>query len=462
MSSNNRVVKFKRRKTLNIGIVVFLIMFVYIAINVYIYFTKEHISIYEVQEGSTAEDNLITGLILRDETIVYSDKAGYIYYFQKEGSRVAKNASVFSVDDSNQILDIITSNESPSTLSKQDRAEINYEIQKFQKSFSDDNFAAVYDFKEDAQSTVLDLMNISMIEQGRTIQEETGYTYSYDIYQSNTSGIISYYIDSYESVTADTISSSMFQLENYERTSLRTADMITLNSPVFKIVTSEQWSIVLPLTPDQYQKLIDKDQVKFIILKDDYETTAKLTLFQKGSESYAKLTMDKHLSSYLGDRYLDIKLDFGTVEGLKIPLTSIIEKEFYLVPLSYFTKGANSDSSGLTIEDFDENTGAVSYVFVPTDIYYQDDTYGYVDANLFPLGSWIKLSNSSDHYQLTQMSKLTGVYNVNKGYAIFKRIETLYQNEEYSIINKNTPNGLSVYDHIALDGTTAVEEEIIY
>ena len=88
--SDNKVVKFKKRKSINIGVIVFLILFLYIAINVYIYFTKDQLTIYEVHEGSTAVDNRITGLILRNETIVNSEKAGYISYYQKEGARVAK------------------------------------------------------------------------------------------------------------------------------------------------------------------------------------------------------------------------------------------------------------------------------------------------------------------------------------------------------------------------------------
>ena len=43
------------------------------------------------------------------------------------------------------------------------------------------------------------------------------------------------------------------------------------------------------------------------------------------------------------------------------------------------------------------------------------------------------------------------VYNINKGYAVFKRIEKLSGNGEYFTIAKGTDYGLSVYDHIVLD-----------
>ena len=41
-----------------------------------------------------------------------------------------------------------------------------------------------------------------------------------------------------------------------------------------------------------------------------------------------------------------------------------------------------------------------------------------------------------------------GVYNINRGYTVFRRIEILSSNDEYYTIKKGTDYGLSVYDHI--------------
>lgn len=464
MGSNRRVVKFRRRRSLNIGVIIFLILFLYIIINVYLYFTKEHMSIYEVQEGTTVEDNLVTGLILRDEKIITSANAGYISFFYEDSAKIAKNSSVYSVDDSQQILEVITSSDEPFAASKENSARFRFEIDKFQSSYSDSNFKPVYQFKEDAKSTVMDLLNQAMIEKGQKIQDETGLAYSYQVVNSQESGIITYYIDSYETVAEEAITPDMFETDNYERISLRTTDMVPQNSPIYKLITSEDWFIYLPLTKKQYEKLIDKTRVSFTILKDDFKTTADLSLFTKGSDYYAKLSMDKHLTNYLQDRHLNIQLHLDAVEGLKIPLSAIIEKDFYMVPLEYFTVGADSGKNGIIKENFDSETGEVKYTFVAADIYYQDDLYGYIDTRLFQSSSAtrIKSPKGPDSFQLFQTGKLTGVYNVNTGYAVFKRIEILYQNEAYCIVKKNTSYGLSLYDHIALDGSTAVEQAIIY
>lgn len=463
MSKNSRVVKFRKRRTINIGIVIFLILFIYIAINTYIFFTKEHISIYEVQEGYNVEDSRITGLILRDEHLISTDKAGYVYYFQKEGARVAKNTSVYSIDDSTQIMDIITSGDNTITFTEDNNRQFQYLIKKFHNTYSDYNFSYIYDFKVDVESTMFEMLNQTMIEKGHQIQEDTGFAFSYEVFKSNASGIITYYMDNYETVTKDSITKELFNRENYERISLRTSDMISINTPVYKLITSEVWSIVLPLTTEQYEKLLGKERIEFTILKDSFITSAPVHIFHNPLDAtyYAELIMDKHLSNYLEDRFLEVDLHLEAVKGLKIPLSAITTKDFYMVPISYFTTGGDSDKNGLIKEEYDKDTGDVNLIFVPADIYYQDDTYGYVDTNLFVPNTWIR-STEGNRYQLSMTNKLTGVYNVNMGYAVFKRVEILYQNEAYCIVDKNTSYGLSLYDHIALDASTVVEQKIIY
>ena len=58
-------------------------------------------------------------------------------------------------------------------------------------------------------------------------------------------------------------------------------------------------------------------------------------------------------------------------------------------------------------------------------------------------------------------ASLQGVYNINKGYAIFKQIDILYQNEEYAIVRTGTTYGIALYDHIALDGSKIHENDLI-
>ena len=56
---------------------------------------------------------------------------------------------------------------------------------------------------------------------------------------------------------------------------------------------------------------------------------------------------------------------------------------------------------------------------------------------------------------------MTGVYNINKGYAVFKQISIISQNDDYTIVDPKTAYGISLYDHIALNGDSVHENDII-
>jgi hypothetical protein len=51
---------------------------------------------------------------------------------------------------------------------------------------------------------------------------------------------------------------------------------------------------------------------------------------------------------------------------------------------------------------------------------------------------------------------------MNKGYADFKQITIIAQNEEYAIVSSNTKYGLTVYDRIVLDADSVDTDDFIY
>ena len=62
---------------------------------------------------------------------------------------------------------------------------------------------------------------------------------------------------------------------------------------------------------------------------------------------------------------------------------------------------------------------------------------------------------------VSKRATLTGVYNVNNGFADFRQINILSQNDEYSIVSSNTRYGLNVYDYIALNADSVHEDQFI-
>lgn len=190
----------------------------------------------------------------------------------------------------------------------------------------------------------------------------------------------------------------------------------------------------------------------------DYSTTTG-----GDGKTYGVLTFNRFMVKFIDDRYVTFSIQTDTESGLKIPKSAITEKTFFTIPADYLAHGGNDVDEGFYKEVYQD--GKTSIEYVPTDIYYQTDDVFYVDmssAGEWKSGDYVVKPDSSDRYQIGPTATLKGVYNINKGYAVFKQIDVIAENDEYDTIRKNTKYGLNIYDHILLNGSDAKEGEPIY
>lgn len=164
--------------------------------------------------------------------------------------------------------------------------------------------------------------------------------------------------------------------------------------------------------------------------------------------------------TFCTDRFIDVELITEEKKGLKIPQSSIIQKEFFIVPKEYVTQGGKYGYDGVMREIYTED-GKATTEFIETTIYNATETEYYIDDSQLRSGDYIIKPESSDKMPVSSKGTLVGVYNINKGYADFKQIDVLYENEEYAIVKSNTQYGLNVYDYIALDAASVEDNEII-
>ena len=181
---------------MSIGVVVFLILFLYIAIKVGIYLTKEQLTIYEVQEGTTAiDDNRITGLILRQEQLINTSQDGYVTSYQKDCARIAKDTPLFSINNT-LVYPSNTVSNSTNDWTQRDIAQIKHEIKAYTNNYSDNNFGTIYAFQDDIKSTIIDIQNNNLvIENGQASNDATTLN---NAVNSQISGIVTYYKDDFD------------------------------------------------------------------------------------------------------------------------------------------------------------------------------------------------------------------------------------------------------------------------
>ena len=455
-----KVIAYRKPINVNIGMVIFGIIFIYILICVFLYFTSKHIIGYEVKSGSLSVSNVYQGVALREEQTISCNSVGYINYFAREAEHVGVSDLVYTIDESGKIADLIEKSDDNVLLSSDDLNELRNEMINFRHSFHPQDFSSTYEFKYDVKGTALKLSNYNMLSNIDAIVNN-GTAGMVNFCSAPASGVIVYNVDGYEKLDPNTISASTFDEKSYKKKQLIGNELVNTDDAAYKLITSENWSLVIPATPERAEQLLSKGYVEVKFLKNQYTSWAMVSVLNNSDGTYVKLDFTNSMITFATDRYIDIEILSNDEEGLKIPNSAIVEKDFYLIPKEYIVKGGNSSKDGFMRESYGED-GTVTTEFVETTLYSETDTDYYVDTSVLRVGDYICKPDSTDKFPVSKVGTLVGVYNINKGYADFKEITILYANEEYSIVKSNTIYGLSVYDHIVLDASSVDEDDFIY
>lgn len=441
--------------------VIFAVIFIYIIICVFMYFTQKHIEGHQVKMGSLSSNNIYKGIALREEEIVNSLQAGYVNYYAREGERVGVGNLVYTLDESGRLADYLNGESYGNTLTNRDLNELKTEILDFTNTFNPENFSTVYDFKYGVEGTVLKLANANILENVDKINN-SGLSELISYGRAPSTGIVIYSVDGYENLTLEQFTKELFDTKNYEKVQLISNELVEAGQAVYKISKSEDWSIVIQTDKEKEEELLEAEYVKVKFLKNQNTSWGEVSSFtNEEGDTFVKLTFTNSMITFCTDRFIDIELILEEETGLKIPNSAIVEKEFFIVPKDYVTQGGNGSNYGVLRETYTED-GSATTEFVETTIYNETETEYYLDDYVLRIGEYIIKPDSNEKYAISKRGSLTGVYNINKGYADFKQINVLYKNDEYSIVKSNTQYGLSVYDYIVLDASTVTDDEFIY
>ena len=449
----------KNLNNINIGMIFFAVMALYIIISVITYMRKDHIIGYQVNEGSLSTNNIYEAIAIREEKIIASDAAGYVNYFQTEGSRVAVGNLVYTLDESGQLLEYLKSQGSEEvSLSDEDLAELRSQIVNFDSSFDVHDFYTVYDFKISLDGTVQKLANGSILENIQSLNEGSGSIKSINYKNSQDTGIVVYSVDGYEDLRLDAMTADKFDQTQYEKKQLINNNLVKSGDPVYKICTSEDWSVIIQeKDPDKFEEIKKKEEesgyIKVRFIKNQDESYGKVSTFTNSDgDNFVMLTFTNSMITFCRDRFLNIELITEDEKGLKIPNSSIVNKSFFIVPKDYVIK--HNDGNFDVLKDKYDEQGNETSELVNISIYNETTSDYYIDNEVLRAGDILIKPDSNDRYTISKTDSLIGVYNINKGYPDFRQIKILYQNDEYSIVKSNTMYGLNAYDYIVLDSAT--------
>ncbi|MGN0398939.1 MAG: HlyD family efflux transporter periplasmic adaptor subunit [Blautia sp.] len=474
----------KKVITLNIATMIFSALFLYMLITVFLYVTSSHVTSYQVTSGTLAKNPVYTALAIRSEEIVTSDHTGYIRYLAREGMKVRKNGNVYAIGDSQ-----LQTAEIP--LSTDQQKEIQKKSAEFSNSFESSDFYDTYSFKYQLEGIMIpENKTTSAPAEAFENNYEKEETQQYDenglpavegnnsitlgnqtVCTAPSAGLVVYYTDGYEGKTADDLSLDDFNQKSYQKKDLITNDKIESGDSVYKLITSDNWTLMVPISDKIASRLSGRTSVQVKFLADGKSQNGQLSIFDIDGQKVARIDLKNGMIRYTSSRFLNVELVINTTTGLKIPTSSIVTKAFYLIPSEYLTHD-DDGNEGFIAQTVTKNNNLSEENFVSATIYKNDaeedddesqikEQYCYVDKETFHEGDIIHKPDSSETFTVGEIDYLDGVYCMNKGYAVFRRVDTLQSNEEFCLVKKNTLYGLSEFDRIVREGESVQEEDIL-
>ena len=462
-NNNSRVIRYRRKP--KDAAIIFAVVLIYIICFFVMYISKSKVQIYEAEIGSLSNNATYSAVIVRQEKVFNSDYSGNVNYYQREASRVKSGDTVYTVDETGKFTELLSkrSAEGGNSLSTDSLNEIKETLNEYKMDYDNNNFAALYDLKADLNGSVLQSINESVMNNIDSVTSQAGSQNFFQTIKATENGIVVYSVDGYENVNESNISSDMFDKSKYSKNNLKSESLIVDNNPAYKLITSEDWYILIPLNDSDIEKysLSSKKSIKVKFKKDNIEATGAFSIVNKDGNNYGKVSFDKYMIRYATERIVDVEIISSGKSGIKIPVSSVTESEFYTIPKEYLTTGGNSNSYGFITEKYGSD-GQLTTTFSAVDIYKTTDDYCYVSKNDFTAGTSIVKPDSSSRCVIGPTEKLKGVYCVNTGYTVFKLVEIYDGNNEYYIVKQNVSYGVSVYDRIVLDASKYTENQMIY
>lgn len=463
MDKNKKIIKINKDIKFNIASAVVACFFLYVVITLILSLRKEPVTTYNVNKTDINNNIIIEGLVVRDELVLNSEKSGYVCYYIRDGEKIKKNSMVCTIDETGQVYNTISDSESyDGLLSSDDYNEVRNLISLYKISYKDASFYNAYNFENTLNNKVLELTNEVLMQQ---VGQSTGTSLA--AVSSPESGLVTYYIDGYENYNISNVSKSDFDKSNYKKDTLKTGDIISAGTPVVKIIPSEKWNIILPITDDQAATINsvyseEGERLLFKINNSSYDVSMPFEIIYGNDGKYLNISLDKFMLNYMSERFVTVEIILEDDTGLKVPVSALTEKEVYQIPISYLSGGGNQSSNiKLNVQVMGDNNEITIKQVSPT-IYKTDEEYCYVDPLVFDDTDVLLNidSNETTAVSVVPRVNIEGVYSANRGIAEFRMVTVIKTIDDFALVKSD--EALNIYDNIILDSSKVHENQIIY
>ena len=483
--------KKNRRKNSNMAmpLIVFAIIAIYLAGQMINLASKhDDINVETVSYGTIDTPEIYTGLILRDEYLVSSTRAGQPFYQYSQGDYVPKGAVVCTVKDTDttdrleaeltQIdKDILKSQKTRTDLSafSEDIARLEDNVSRTVDAYAGrsmkNSLSYMYTMKSQVES-FMDQRNeiwltenvesLSQLTEEKNIYEEQ-LAKSMSSLTAEKAGVLCLSYDGLEEKYNSEMAKEITKKEigNAKTEYISKAKNVKKGDTLFKIVESNNWYIVayLPNTATATWKQGNYVMLNAMTEEENLQLRATIESMEVGEkETKVVLSTYAHMEEFMEDRTVSFSLDSEVVEGLKIPNDAIVEKSLIKIPRTCLTESMGNEGV-LLVKG--EKTQFTDLTIVTSN---EESVFIEQDGSSLKLGDIILHGTGEDaaQYTISELEPHAGVYVANSSVANFVVIDILEQNQEYAIVKAGSIVGLQPYDTIVSDAKNIEEGQSVY
>ena len=459
--SQSNIVKYKKKHQIHFIAIVFSLILVYLISQLYRWSSREYIRIFTVQTSQTLESvHQYRGVITRGETVYQTEENGYINYFVREGQKAGVGATVYTTDETGEFSRKLAETFSDGT-ALSDSTLINLKNILYQTSTQTDSgsFSDAYKEQQELKAAVTDSFLYTATGQLFSNQNLS----SLSRVTADQSGYILFHSDSLDGLKAEDVTEASFDEKALKTEIYSGGESRSAGAFAYKLVPDDSFSITFEINEDDYQKYQGRKYLNIELISLGIRVNGSFsTRTTKDGTLLGTITLNKYGNYFLTGRYLDFWITQTDINGYKIPVTAVTSKDFLIIPRDFVTKGGTGQNTYGVYREVSGYSSRESE-FVPVSIYAETDEYYYISGSGLSVGDYLIQEKTNTRYLLSTTAPLDGVYNINRGYCIFRQIEILDTTSDgnYYMVSTQTRFGLSAYDRIVLNADLVTENQII-
>ena len=292
MAKNKKVVRYRKPFHLNIGLIIFGIIFIYMMFYIFSYFTTKH--------------------------------SGDINYYIKDASKAGVGDLIYSVDSDGAIASQINqANEDAASLDKESLDKLETKISEYSNSYRSNAFYEIYTFQDDLNSELSEVLSmgaLNSIADAVTAAEGNSTFYKGTAAKD---GIVVYYTDGFEDVTTENFTADMFDESKYKKENLKERQKVEQGEAAYKLITNDNWNLVIPVSNVTARQFLDASTISIRFKKDGTEIRVPFRQIEKKGELYLVLELPHSMVRFATERYVEVEILFDEENGLKIPNSAI-------------------------------------------------------------------------------------------------------------------------------------------